>query len=180
MAKIKRVSWSPSFSDLMVAAASMGETNDCTVKAVALICDVPYAAAHAALQQRGRQSRKGTYYDEYLAVIRSFGFEIREWTYSEKRELIQSYPGAHKNLRSITTHHPRRFRQAWAPHREKRLLFKCARHVAAFRNGELHDWTVNKAMRVLRIWEVTKVPTPEQMEKVTETVQSFWAHTTQK
>lgn len=155
MARIKRISFSPKFTELQMEAYMIGERNDCTVKAVALVCDVPYKTAHEALKKVGRENGKRTF--EYLAAVRSLGFHVREWSFTEKQEVIWSYPKGHTHLHSITTHHPRRFPKAWMPHRNKRLLFLVHRHIAAVVRGEVHDWTVNKSKRVTQIWEVWKI-----------------------
>ena len=39
---------------------SMGESNDCSVKAVAMFCNVRYTVAHAALAAEGRKKGKGS------------------------------------------------------------------------------------------------------------------------
>jgi len=156
MARIERVSVSPKFSNLVQDSRMVGEYNDCAVKAIALVCDVPYAAAHAALQKHGRTTRKGTAFRAIRMAIGDLGFWLKEWSSTDRRMLIETYPGVHKNLRQITTHHPRRFPKAWAPLKDKRLLLYVPKHVAAFKDGEVHDWTVNTAKRVWMVWEVWK------------------------
>jgi len=156
MARIERMNLSSKFTQLTEDSRFLGETNDCGVKAVALACDVPYAEAYVKLKRLGRRDRKGTPWAMIRRAIEEFGFEIKTWTTWEQRQLIDTYPGVHKNLHQITTHHPRRFPKAWAPLKEKRLLLGVHKHVAAFRDGEVIDWTVNSAKRVWMILEVTK------------------------
>lgn len=156
MARIERVNFSQQFNQMHEDSRFLGEWNDCGVKAVALVCGVPYAEAYFKLKRLGRRDRKGTPWAMIRQAINDFGFEIKVWSTFEKRALIESYPGVHKNLQQITTHHPRRFPKAWAPLKEKRLLLGTHKHVACFKDGEVIDWTVNSAKRVWLVWEVTK------------------------
>jgi len=158
MAKILRTSYSLAFNNQMAAGAAMGETNDCAVKAVSLACDVDYTVAHATLKRFGRKDRKGTFRSSTRSAVNALGFYIRVWGRHEHEALIASYPKAHQILKSITTHHPRRFAKRWsqADLANKTFLFFTAGHVAVVKGGQLHDWTVNSARPVLEIWEITK------------------------
>lgn len=151
MPAIKRVSFTNIFSQLNSISYSEGETNDCSVKAVALVVGCTYAAAKAALAARGRKDRKGAYTSDILAAIRSFG---KTTLCISSREIMSRYPEPHRSvLKNITTHHPRRFNKVWP--KGAYLLFS-KRHVSACINGELHDWAVNSAKRVVAIYEVNK------------------------
>jgi len=48
------------YKALEAIGKSMGEHNDCTVKAVAMFCNVRYTVAHKALANLGRIKGKGT------------------------------------------------------------------------------------------------------------------------
>ncbi len=160
MARIEFVSTAQSYKTVSRSSCELRETNDCAVKAVALLCDVPYAEVHAKMAQLGRIRGKGTPYNVIRQAIKSFGFEIKQWTYNDMWAVIATYPGGpdggHRNLRSITTHHPRRFKAAWAPLKNKRLLLGVKKHVAAYTDGVVADWSVNTSKRVHLVWEVTK------------------------
>jgi hypothetical protein len=156
MPRIKIVNTSPKFNNITADSRAEFEWNDCGVKAVALLCDVPYTVARAKLKELGRTDRKGTPYQAIYAAIDFFGYEIRKWTIAEHRAVIDSYPGHHKMLHQITTHHPRRFKAVWAAHADKRLLLCVRKHVAAYVGGEVVDWSVNSSKRIWQIVEVTK------------------------
>jgi hypothetical protein len=47
------------FKALAAISASMGENNDCTVKAVAMYCNVRYTVAHKTLADLGRKKGRG-------------------------------------------------------------------------------------------------------------------------
>ena len=48
------------FKALEAISDSMGEDNDCSVKAVAMFCNVRYTVAHAAMAAEGRKKGKGS------------------------------------------------------------------------------------------------------------------------
>lgn len=149
MPAIKKVSLTTVFSQLNETSAAMGETNDCAVKAVALVANVSYAQAHEALKQRGRKARRGAYTHDIIKAVRAAGKEV---ILVDQRSIIAHYPSPHCNvLKGLTTHHPRRFNKVWP---KGRYLMFVARHVAAVIDGELHDWTVNKAKRVVALYQV--------------------------
>lgn len=162
MPRIKRCETSEVFGQLYANACQMNETNDCTVKAIALLCDTSYEAAHAALKAAGRQDRKGAYVHQQTKAIQALGFKLsylgnrsihtRARGYSD---IIASYPGVHKNCKSITTHHPRRFPAAWA--NQPNMLMITRGHAAAFKDGRVHDWSENKALPVVELYAVEKV-----------------------
>jgi hypothetical protein len=158
MPRISKIGFTQTFnSHHAVAVAEFGEgRSDCAVKAIAIACDVPYAVAHAACKKLGRKDRDGTLVEIIIAAIKSLGFRVRVWSFMERREMIARYPGAHKNLHSITSHHMRRFPAAWAGcHRN--LIMGNPRHIWAVKNGVCEDWSVNKSLRVDYVWEVEKV-----------------------
>ena len=155
MPRIHKTSTTSAFDSMSVLARSMGENNDCAVKAIALACNVPYATAHATLAQLGRKKGRGTYRTLSYKAVGLLGYNVTMWTTAERRRLIESYPKAHRILRHITTHHPRRFKKVWSGMADRTFMLFCATHVAVVKGGELHDWTVNKAMRVVDIWEIT-------------------------
>ncbi len=149
MPAIKKVSYTTVFSQLNNEAYSKGETNDCSVKAVALVTGALYDDAHRALSTRGRKARHGAYTSDIIAAVRSFG---KTTNAVDARAIIAQYPSPHRDvLKNVTTHHPRRFNKAWP---KGRFLLFSRRHVSAVIDGVLHDWAVNKALRVSYIVEV--------------------------
>lgn len=157
MPKIERVATTERFNALSNASRGLNENNDCAVKAVALLCAVPYEAAHAKLKELGRKQGSGTPYAAIRTAIEFFDYRIVQWTGSDIQDVITTYPGeGHRNLKHITTHHPRRFKKAWAPLKDRRLLLCVKKHVAAFVDGEVHDWSVNTSKQIWQILEVVK------------------------
>lgn len=52
--------------DICRASAQFGEKNDCTVRALAVLCKAPYEQAHRLLQRAGRCNRRGFNFSAFL------------------------------------------------------------------------------------------------------------------
>lgn len=149
MPKIKPVAKSETFTTLNMLAFKKGETNDCGVKAIALAGGCTYESAHAMAAVRGRKAKKGMWRSDIISCIRECGKTL---TRIDPREIIATYPGVHgRVLKSITTHHPRRFAKVWP--KGTFILFQSG-HVSVVIDGTLHDWAVNKAKIVTEIYRV--------------------------
>jgi hypothetical protein len=163
--------WSMSFREQHQQSAAFNESNDCAVKAVSLATGTPYAKVHELMAKHGREARKGTYWNTIRRTVEELGFNLEPWSYRYVpfgrsidpvkdrclTSLIKTYPGRHGEvLKSITTHHPVRFAEQWKFARGKSFIAEVrgGRHVAAIVNGEVHDWTKGRAMRVIVMWEV--------------------------
>lgn len=149
MPAIKKIGYTQIFSQLNNTSFAEGETNDCSVKAVALVCDIDYKTAKAALAANGRKDRQGAYTSDIVRTVRGFGkTAVVTWA----RQIIDKYPSPHRDvLKNVTTHHPRRFNKVWP---KGRFLLFSRGHVSAVIDGVLHDWAVNSAKRVYQIYEV--------------------------
>lgn len=157
MPKIKTVARTETFTKLnSVSKSEFNEHRDCAVKAVALACDVSYDVAHSTLKRLGRKDKVGTPVHIITQAVVELGFNIRRWSFIERQNTIQSYPGVHAKLQNITTHHPRRFRRVWEKHDHKTLMFLTPRHIATFKGGVVHDWSINNSLQVTEVYEVTK------------------------
>lgn len=151
MARIKSTGERGEFNALHTESIRSGETNDCSVKAVAIACNVEYSVAHAALKAAGRKDRKGSYPNEIHAAIVSLGYKVVS---VRSQDIISQYPGTHKNLQSVTTHHPERFAKVWE--QMGTCLIYTVGHISALKDGKLHDWAVGRAKRATWICKVTK------------------------
>lgn len=138
---------------LWTASAEMNETNDCTVKALAVVTGKSYKKAHAALAKRGRKPRTGAYNHQFLGALEDLGYKAVN---IDPRTIIETYPGAHgRVLKHVTTHHPERFPLQWSG--QRRFLFGTSRHLTGVRDGEVIDWARGRAKRVTQLWEVRKL-----------------------
>lgn len=178
MGRIKRKAIPLEFHRKNAASEVMGETSDCTVIAVALACGVKYEDAHEALRLSGRKERKGATTFAMLKAIMRLGFkytfiemqtlgEVKYNIWGEAhwskeptkhaKELINTYPPSHRILKSVTTHHPRRFKkqfEEWADGRDMILI--TSSHACAYVDGEVKDWSINKAQRIEQIIVINK------------------------
>src|SRR5690349_16641137 len=114
MPALKRTELPTEYKVLYGRAKEMGETNDCTVKAIALVTGIDYQTVQMTLELCGRKNRHGASEDIQAHCLKLLGFTWTRWSYAKHREMIASYPKAHRRLQSITTHHPRRFAAQWA------------------------------------------------------------------
>ena len=151
MGKILKQAEPMEFRHVRETARSIGENNDCSVLALALLADVPYQEAHKAMADAGRKFKKGTPLSVTYRVYKAMGLKLTTLT---KTEFISQYPGVHKNLKCITSHHPNRFPGVFK--QGKKYLCHTGTHAFAIIDGKTMDWSVAKALRVQIIYEVTK------------------------
>ena len=149
MAMIKATPRTEQFNALCNSTAAYGEKNDCSVKAVALVCGVSYDEAHAAMAAQGRKKGRGAQTSSIELAVIALGKKIEV---VNPKHIIAQYPGVHKNLQNVTTHHPARFPDAWK--NGGTYLAYIRGHVLAIVDGVVHDWTVGRSKRIYRIREV--------------------------
>ncbi len=133
------------------SAGLSGETNDCTVKALALATGIPYEEAHTDLARRGRKRGKGTNFFDVTEAIKARGFEIARVS---PESFIRRYPKSHQILQNITTHHPERFSRVWRDGHT--YLASVGGHCLTIVNGVTHDWTRGRSRRIRLIYRITK------------------------
>lgn len=149
MAMIKATPRTEQFNSLCNETVARNEKNDCSVKAVALVCGVSYDVAHAEMAKQGRKNGRGAQTTAIELACIALGKRIEPINPKHK---IAAYPGVHKNLQNVTTHHPARFPDVWKD--GKTYLAYIRGHVLAIVDGQVHDWTLGRAKRVYRIREV--------------------------
>lgn len=142
-------------ADRVGAQAPSGETNDCAVKALALVAGASYPNAHRALAEQGREPGSETYRHELRAALEGWGLTVRR-TYT--RALVALLTG-HRNP---TTGEAAEDPEPWAELGDRLLVFTEG-HVAALVDGRLEDWTEDYAAPVVDVWEVVRqgAPLPE-------------------
>lgn len=70
------------FKALEAISNSMGENNDCSVKALAMFCNVRYTVAHRELALLGRKKGKGSTPDVIKTAVNSLMGKTHEWLYA--------------------------------------------------------------------------------------------------
>lgn len=158
MPRIKKREPSKLYLDHQERAQATGDKNDCAVKALAVVTGLPYEQVQRALEQAGRSKKDGTFQWQMEQAAGLLGYRMVRLPDSWHKAMIASYPGAHKGLNSLTTHHPRRFKSRWKD--VEPLLIHTSRHYAAFRDGEVHDWTVNHACRIKTLYRLERIGAP--------------------
>lgn len=150
MAKIKPASYSSAYVDIDLTARAHGDGNHCAVVALGLLSGRPATEVQELLSSLGRKLGAPTYNPYIEKAAAALGLRLIT---IELESVIGSYPRPHRDvLRSVTTHHPRRFPSSWDP--SKKYLAWTRGHVCAIIKGETVDWSVNKALRIYRLDEV--------------------------
>lgn len=127
----------------------------CAVIAVAAITGLSPTDAQALLAKHGRKHRCGTPRQVTKKALESLGYKItmRSSTWI-KKNVIANYPGRHSDLRSATTHHPRRFPTAWCAMTDC-LMFSRS-HVSAFVKGQVDDWAIKHSKQINELWFIER------------------------
>lgn len=99
------------------------ETNDCTVRALAVACDVPYSEAYTFMAQNGRRKNKGSYFQQ--VIWRNNG-EILGRTLVDDRTIKPA-----KGTKTAFLRNPQLRRGTWLVH--------MTHHVAVMKDGQLID-----------------------------------------
>lgn len=144
MGRILAKNHSYEFTALKDEAAKYGEKNDCSVVAVAMFTGCSYDTAREALANRGRINGQGVRNDIIMKALDDIGHPVIALPMDG---LINAYPGRGVMLKNVTTHHPRRYPQVWEGMLD--FLMISRGHIAAFVGGEIHDWSVNRALRIM-------------------------------
>lgn len=127
------------FPKLMRKMQEHGETNDCGVKCLAIVCRTNYENAHRVAQKMGRKPRKGTPWN--WQTLRLAGNELG-YVFKPCRADLHG--------KTITTAARDLQRGYYA------VLVSRGRHVVAVHNGQIHDWTEGRRHRVYAVWKVEK------------------------
>lgn len=150
--KIKAVEYSEEYRTSCLSSEAQKENNDCAVVAVAVATGTPYNEVHRLMKENGRKEGRGTFTNITKATLAALGYDMKT---VRMRDYIDRYPGNHKNLKSVTSHHPRRFNEVWAD--GNTYLFQSNAHIWAVVNGQNHDWSINRALRVIDICKIVKL-----------------------
>tara|TARA_E500000305_G_C3934652_1_gene194455 strand:+ start:151 stop:639 length:489 start_codon:yes stop_codon:yes gene_type:complete len=141
------------------------ESNDCTVKALAIATGKTYEQAHGALALRGRNHRKGVSMFTFWDALADLGFTKKE-TY--RHSAVQKAENIYYQKCEETQEIAKKMRRTrWAkgrtmksiePHLPKRgvYIIQTSRHVLCVRAGQIHDWTTNRKHRITHVHHITR------------------------
>lgn len=114
------------------------DKNDCTVKAIALACDVSYEEAYQFMQKNGRKPGKGAAFE---LIIQRHDFKIFG------RTLIYTPIYRSKGIPMLITRNP------WI--QEGTWILHMTRHVAVLKDGKLFDSFDSSRKMINRAWKVS-------------------------
>lgn len=126
------------YEQRVAASGKMGETNDCSVKAVSIACRVPYNVAHDVLRKMGRKHGRGV----RMVQIGAAMLEL-DCTFGTEKHPRQSN-GSRWTAASIGRGYPRGY-----------FIVEFRGHVAAMINGVVQDWTDGRRHQVTGVYRVT-------------------------
>ncbi len=111
--------------------AGLNDFNDCSVKALAIVCGVSYGEAYEALRKKGRKTNRGVTFWEIEYAARTLGFKLKE---------INSWKG--KTTKTLDLP------------RTGRYLVGTADHALAVQFGLVKDYSAGKNMRIREVYLV--------------------------
>ena len=125
-------------------AFCFNETNDCSVKAVSISCDVPYIVAHTALKKNGRKNRRGALESMIRKSFIDLGFKaspIR--TTAATVKTLENDPAVQKGY----------------------FVAMVNRHILAIVNGKIEDHSEGSRRRIEQVYRVTPATTRKEREE---------------
>lgn len=151
MARAK-VQLTEEFLNLRKEAREHGEYRDCSVKALALAVDLPYAQAREVLAGLGRKPKRGTTSGLTAAAVRALGYKTVRSVYAH--DLVEELRVKHNYKVSRLTSRQLGMFPLLDP--TKTYLLSMSGHIACYKGGKLHDWTAATSNRIIAIQEVVK------------------------
>lgn len=132
-------------SELRKVSNLVGEDNDCTVHALAIVTDVDYGTAHAELTKQGRQKGRGCNQFKWLPAVNELGYV---W-----REVTGHFEG--KTMNSLERELPK----------GEKFLITIRGHIIAFDGNAILDYSKGRRYRIKQIWHVVPAPGENLMEE---------------
>lgn len=176
------------FDKLRKDGNAFGETNDCTVIAHAITTNTSYANAHARLKNHGRKDKHGAYRHTQIRAMVDAGYkqliDFKDYYSNNSIDLhdffIKNYSECNHNRKYVTIKHSghKEFGKTRGWELLKKLSYDpniaihvhVRSHVAAFKDGEIHDWSKNSARRIEKIEVYIKngSNTPEVFDEISK------------
>lgn len=143
------------FEKMCQSSKRWRESNDCTVKALAIAMQKSYEFAHGQLALRGRNYRKGTQMYHVFATLKDNNFTTKTIYQKYIAEYGEGDMG--KKMRKSIWHKAKTIRNldGVLPKRGV-FLVETSSHVLCVRGGEVHDWTKERRHRIVKVSKITK------------------------
>ena len=138
------------FKKMSKASNKWGESNDCTVKAVAIATGVNYETAHGKCALRGRSYRKGLCESRMLRAVKDLDFVTEPVKNNHKMS-----PTLWRQKYSSSMTIGAMQRAGVIPKRGVYLVFTRS-HVLCGRAGQIHDWTSGRRHRITSVYHVRR------------------------
>lgn len=160
---------SGNFKSLHTRSLELGENNDCAVKAIAVVCEVSYDEAHAALKAAGRKDRGTTHFDAIFTAVGALGKtsvanlygyskrygadQLYETTPLETRLVERLETEYSYSVKNLTTRQLTMFPDLLDGETGAYLAFTRG-HVVAIKDGKVHCWGARHALRIVETVEI--------------------------
>lgn len=125
------------FKELQEISSAKGENKDCTVKALAVVCDIDYEMAHYALEEAGRKPRQGCRRSIQEQAVKSLNFTWEDVTSIFYREGAKTMVTMERALRQRA--------------RGQKFLVYVDAHVAGFDGEKIIDWAKGTRRRIQQV-----------------------------
>ena len=148
-----------------------GESNDCTVKALAIATGISYEQAHGLLALRGRSYRKGTDMSSVWSAMKEIGWKATTVVDRKKIEFHDKWidkdygfkikQSVQDTLKKMKKHrlYPAKTIKTLPDYLPSRGIFlvETSAHVLCVRAGQIHDWTKNRRHRITEIHQISRI-----------------------
>lgn len=119
---------------ISAASRAKNETNDCAVRAVAVVTGLPYDEIHWKFYKRGRKPRRGVRNSVTYSVVKALGYKFVPYTAQAKTVVTL-----------------KRELPLWGS-----FLVLTNGHIVGIRDRKVIDWAVTSRKRVKAVWRITK------------------------
>lgn len=123
------------------AATRCREKNDCTVRALAVVCRVDYEVARGAMLATGRKPRQGAFQTQWMHGAQLLGHELIDVQFLVKSRTFKTLERSEL---------PKLFKG-------KRLIIDSCEHVAGWDGRRILDWASGGLKRVDGLYLAHKV-----------------------
>jgi len=122
------------YTSMQLTSNAYGETNDCSVIALAMATDVDYETAHSAMERNGRVDGDVAYIDSSLRAARDLG-----WHPTQVQIKSKTVATAERELS------------------HGRFLVCVRGHILAIVDGVCHDHTRQSRKRITTVYRLTEI-----------------------
>jgi hypothetical protein len=129
------------FQDVKQISDKYGEGNDCTVKAVAIACQIPYEEAHQYLSKLGRRKGRGWYHATHIR-----GNKLVRGYIDNLEKIGIEYVPVDFNSRTVS--------QLGREFCRGNYIVQVSGHALALVDGKVEDWTAGRKHHVKQVWRI--------------------------